>query len=685
MHNIIIKYSPTLNSKGPTKPSLLLLLRSTNIMDVQDDCCYKGIIVTSITMNDRKKPFWMSVNYIIKGSEARAQKAVKKFPDRQSCRNGKRAFCESIDAKFCQQLNFEPKESVSPQKKAKVMQQAVENVDLNLVNVRAARTSPALPLNSKNSLLKLKNNYSHKLNMVLEQLQKAIITGNFSEILPESRMFFEMDDIDQKLNCVSDLTPCQQARLTEQAIVLKHYYKRILVAVSKLPEKNVQRRRHLKKAKTEAIAFAVTMGNKTTKRTMYRLVKSFEANGYNLQESRIGKHERRWIVNNEIWGRKCRDFVRESAVKKGAPNMRVEDFQKFVNSEILPQLKQEEKIGLSESSLRNGINATTARKWLHYLGCFFKEGRKDVYFDGHEREDVVKYRDEFIPRLLQYFDDPNTVVVFQDEVIYKSFESQTAFWHVPENVVTGETPNMHLKKKGGGWGIMLSGFTTGDGFIVLTEQEYYEINMIRASEGRTPLSTFTKVLNTEVDGELGHDVLYFGYQLFEYGKNREGYWDAEKMIQQTGEVISALEYKYPGKKLVFLFDWSSGHDKKPKDAVILGNMNKGFGGKQSRMRQTTLLENFRAPSSTIAALKAGDIQSLVFLPGDPPPFYDQNAENYIGEAKGMPMDLQLINISPISMLCVTKLVQVVFHFFSFLVLKVWHKWHSKGVYGALVW
>ena len=83
--------------------------------------------------------------------------------------------------------------------------------------------------------------------------------------------------------------------------------------------------------------------------------------------------------------------------------------------------------GLSKASLEKGITNTTARKWLHYLGCHYKEGRKDVYYDGHEREDVVKYRNEFVPRLLSWFNDPYILLLFQNEVIYKLYECQTVY------------------------------------------------------------------------------------------------------------------------------------------------------------------------------------------------------------------------------------------------------------------
>jgi hypothetical protein len=47
---------------------------------------------------------------------------------------------------------------------------------------------------------------------------------------------------------------------------------------------------------------------------------------------------------------------------------------------------------ISDSSHR--IRARTARRWLNKMGFIFGSSRKDIYLDGHEREDVVKYRNE---------------------------------------------------------------------------------------------------------------------------------------------------------------------------------------------------------------------------------------------------------------------------------------------------
>ena len=46
--------------------------------------------------------------------------------------------------------------------------------------------------------------------------------------------------------------------------------------------------------------------------------------------------------------------------------------------------------------------------------------------------------------------------------------------------------------------------------------------------------------------------------IFEYGKNREGYWDGDNMCEHTDEVMDAVAYKYPDIFHTFYFDWSSG-------------------------------------------------------------------------------------------------------------------------------
>ena len=63
--------------------------------------------------------------------------------------------------------------------------------------------------------------------------------------------------------------------------------------------------------------------------------------------------------------------------------LNVADFVKFIENEIIPALRIEEKISIS---------CLTVREQLYMLSWEYKDHSKNIYFDSHEREDVVADR-----------------------------------------------------------------------------------------------------------------------------------------------------------------------------------------------------------------------------------------------------------------------------------------------------
>ena len=61
------------------------------------------------------------------------------------------------------------------------------------------------------------------------------------------------------------------------------------------------------------------------------------------------------------------------------------DFRVAINTEILPRL-----LVLTHKD----IAISTTYLWLNRLGFYPLESKKGVYVDGHEREDVIAYRQE---------------------------------------------------------------------------------------------------------------------------------------------------------------------------------------------------------------------------------------------------------------------------------------------------
>ncbi|KAF8130404.1 hypothetical protein K438DRAFT_1999438 [Mycena galopus ATCC 62051] len=165
---------------------------------------------------------------------------------------------------------------------------------------------------------------------------------------------------------------------------------------------------------------------------------------------------------------------------------------------------------------RKGISLSTARCWLHNEGFQYIGHKKKVYFDGHDRPDVVAYRQkEFLPqmaiharRLVQYvvgdvekelvktpenYVERRLVLCAQDEMTVQSNDDPGKSW-----VLNNEHK---LRKKGRGRGIHRSDIIC---------------------------STF------------GH--IEEGGESLEYGQNYEGYWDGEKFVKQLRlKLIPAFE------------------------------------------------------------------------------------------------------------------------------------------------
>jgi hypothetical protein len=115
-----------------------------------------------------------------------------------------------------------------------------------------------------------------------------------------------------------------------------------------------------------------------------------------------------------------------------------------------------------------GISLSTARRWLHHEGFQYISYRKGLYFDGHNRPDVLKYRNEkFLPtmaalrhRLICYVvGDIDTVLVDSQQnfverilvlVAHDEMASQSNDTH-NESWVLGD--EHQLRKKGPGRGL----------------------------------------------------------------------------------------------------------------------------------------------------------------------------------------------------------------------------------------
>ena len=284
---------------------------------------------------------------------------------------------------------------------------------------------------------------------------------------------------------------------------------------------------------------------------------------------------------------------------------------------------------------RKGITERTANRWLLRLGWVYQRNKKG-YCDGHERQDIVEYREKvFCPRMkvssrqwlflryfklillqeifktLREFDDsgeilldhplpPNTKrrhLVTHDESTFNANDSTSYSWK--------KAGTEWLKPKSRGKGIMVSDFLCA---------AYGRLHYIDESQSSDSRAIPKKIFATE--------VIKYGS-----GKNDDGWWNAEKMIEQTKKAIAIFNQAFPGDVAVFAFDNSSGHACKAKNALVANRMNLRPGGKQPRMRDTKWGNGIH--------------QSMVFQEGDKEWGTDiPISRELIGQAKGMKRVLQ---------------------------------------------
>ena len=171
-----------------------------------------------------------------------------------------------------------------------------------------------------------------------------------------------------------------------------------------------------------------------------------------IPEIKQGQYQRTGVLwKNEILSKKACRYIRDNAVAKGKPNLTVGSFCQWVNEDLLPN-------ETLEPGFPRKISVETARKWMHEMGFMVLTSKKGTFVDGHEREDVVDYRNKFLRRMiaLGFLNQENapsveakealpndincpssdvlnkTVIFFHDESTFQCNEDQPVFWGTKE-------------------------------------------------------------------------------------------------------------------------------------------------------------------------------------------------------------------------------------------------------------
>ena len=120
----------------------------------------------------------------------------------------------------------------------------------------------------------------------------------------------------------------------------------------------------------------------------------FVTNDGSFPESEQGKYQRSGVLwQNEDLNKKAREFVQTNASVKGKKNLTAAAFCSWVNEVLLVN-------NVLEPGYPRKVSVATAQRWLHSLGFQVIKKKKGTYVDGHERADVIDYRQKFLKKWL---------------------------------------------------------------------------------------------------------------------------------------------------------------------------------------------------------------------------------------------------------------------------------------------
>ena len=155
------------------------------------------------------------------------------------------------------------------------------------------------------------------------------------------------------------------------------------------------------------------------------------------------------LIDDEDIQERCRNFIRSQK-----PDDRsIYCFKYWIENELLPTVTGVTKIAVCNN---------TAKSWMFELGFFMTEVKKGLYFDGHQREDVVKYRKKYLSHLMSVFEgdmieiEPVLTPGQKKIIMINHDKSRIAANDGKKTLYLEESENI-LQKKGAGTCLMVSG------------------------------------------------------------------------------------------------------------------------------------------------------------------------------------------------------------------------------------
>ncbi|KAG1489580.1 hypothetical protein G6F47_012193 [Rhizopus delemar] len=248
-----------------------------------------------------------------------------------------------------------------------------------------------------------------------------------------------------------------------------------------------------------------------------------------------------WADNNVAYRAMTIEMVLEEIRRMKPTERSLVTIKKSIDEVVIPS-----KLGV----IMQLVPESTLSNYLHEWGYVYRKNQKTIYFDGHEREDMVEYRNVCSKRMLEYMEkmdfysgeteedvlEPNALPEGERKCVFVMHDESTFYANDGKNDVWLADGENYIRKKGPGLFIMVSEF----------QCPCYGTMKIQKWSSR---------------------------KLFKTGIARDGWWTSKHMVEQLKEdAISLFEALHPNCVAVFLFDNSSNHGAFADDALVASRM-----------------------------------------------------------------------------------------------------------------
>ena len=273
-----------------------------------------------------------------------------------------------------------------------------------------------------------------------------------------------------------------------------------------------------------------------------------------------------------------------------------------------------EKHGITKT-----ISETTAQRYLKTLGYCWSGAKKGQYADGHERDDVIWYREKkFLPQWKDISskmhnwtkdnlpEDPSLpghiiIVWFHDESIFYAHDRRKRAWYHKDALAKPYA-------KGDGASLMIADYVSAD------------FGWLQSPDGQKNAR-----------------------QIMRPGKNKDGYFSSTDIQEQANSAMDILTEYYPEYDHVFIYDNVSTHLKHVEGSLSARKMPKkptfdrNWGVEVTKRDESGKL--VYKPDGTLIKIKI-KMRDAQFTDGKPQPLYFPEGHKHAGIFKGMAQILE---------------------------------------------